>query len=148
WKCACPAFTPNNDAGPLRIESFRVGSYSKPGLQEAVVGTSGCEYGASSSQSCRGYVFLRRRSDAYEPVFYKRGALGECTAIQSLEGRQRLVCHVHRGHMGVYPHEFRLLSFTQRRRGSPRTRSSSSHSPPTQRLRPRWPSVLQGSSFC
>jgi hypothetical protein len=118
WTCSCPGFTGSENAEEsLGIKAIYTGAFTSAGLDEAVVETSGCESGASSSQTYGGYVFLQRGSAGWKLGFYHHTAPGKCTPLRSSDGRTSLVCDLVRGHMGLYPHEFRRLSFTQRRGG-------------------------------
>jgi hypothetical protein len=115
FHCAkCPSYAElaGLEAG-MDLTAFFPGHFSGPGRDEVLVATSGCESGASSSQSYGARVLVQKTPGGWERTFYRPGALGQCTPLLSRTGRSRLFCQRRAGHMGEYPLTWSLVGFAE-----------------------------------
>jgi hypothetical protein len=123
WGCACPGYTDfgspgSGDGMRLDIVAFHRGAFSAPDRDEAVVGVTGCESGASSSLSYGSHALVRRTGSRWYRIVYAPGALGDCTSIVSGAGLFHLICHQVSGNMGMYRHQSSLLGYLQKPGGT------------------------------
>lgn len=123
WTCHCPSYTDfgGTDAAEgmaLTIIAFHPGRFSAADREEAVLGTAGCESGATSSLTYGAHALVRRAKSGWYRIVYASAALGDCTEIVSSAGISRLICRQGSGHMGLYRHQISLFAYVQKPGGT------------------------------
>jgi hypothetical protein len=123
WTCHCPSYTDfgGTDAAEgmdLSIIAVHPGRFTAADREEAVIGTAGCESGATSSLTYGAHALVRRAKSGWYRIVYASASLGDCTEIRSSVGISRLICRQDSGHMGLYRHQISLLGYVQKPGGT------------------------------
>jgi len=113
----CPDYTTNGDpqyrmhtGETFALRSVLYGSFTAPGVQEAIASFEGCEPHATEFG---GSILLSKRDDSWLLVRYMQSLITTgCRAYHLWTGRDLLLCEGEDGHMDETSHEIFVCSFS------------------------------------